>query len=69
MNPKISQLITLVGLSLTLLAAAPEQQSATGLEIPWWVWLIVVSFILLTSFIALLNLDHSNADQQDKKGK
>lgn len=68
MNPKISQFITLVGLSLTLLAATPEQ-SATGLEIPWWVWLIVVSFILLTSFIALLNLDHSNADQQDKKGK
>lgn len=68
MNPKIPQLITLISLSLTLLAAAPEQ-SVGGVEIPWWIWLLVVTFILLTSFIALLNLDQGNTDEQEKKGK
>ena len=51
----------------SLLSVAAEPQQAEGaLEIPWWVWLIVIAVFLLITFIVLITLDWGGADGRDR---
>lgn len=47
-------LLSLVVVPRTVMAA--PLQAGQSLEIPWWVWLVVISLFLLISFIVFISL-------------
>lgn len=53
-----------LGLMLMLMAATPQQ--TTELKIPWWVFLVVITVVLLGLFIAILRMDWGAAGKDDK---
>jgi heme/copper-type cytochrome/quinol oxidase subunit 2 len=58
-------LLLLIILNLLSVAAAP-QQAEGSLEIPWWVWLIVISVFLLIAFVVFISLDWREANGRDE---
>lgn len=47
-------------LSPATLAAVPAQLGQ-ALDIPWWVWLVVISVLLLLAFAIILTFDWGDA--------
>lgn len=63
-------LLSLVVLPRTVMAA--PLQAGQPLEIPWWVWLVVISLFLLVTFIIFISLSwrdsaDSAVDQNERK--
>ncbi|HSM58761.1 MAG TPA: hypothetical protein VK879_21580 [Candidatus Sulfomarinibacteraceae bacterium] len=54
-------------LSLASLAAVPAQLGQ-ALGIPWWVWLVVISVLLLLAFAIILFFDWGDAAGREQNG-
>ncbi|MFW5940903.1 MAG: hypothetical protein ACOCXI_03805 [Chloroflexota bacterium] len=50
---------------LVALAAVPAQVSEI-FGLPWWVWLVVISVLLLLAFAIILSLDWSSAGSREQ---
>lgn len=49
-------------LGLMLMGASAQQ----GLEVPWWVWLVVISVVLLLVFVIVIALAWRDTGRGDK---
>ena len=50
--------------ALPLILSAPAQQNFLT-ELPWWIWLVVISVLLLLLFILIVALDWNSGGQVD----
>ena len=50
------KLLGLPLLAVPLLAAVPHQEGLLG-DLPWWIWLVVVTFLLLLLFVVIVAFD------------
>lgn len=60
-------IVTVSSILAQMLLALPPQQGLIGLEIPWWVWLVAIAFVLLVLFLGIVRLDWRSAPPPKEK--
>ena len=59
-----AKLVGLLLLAIPLLAAAPYQENPLA-NLPWWVWLVVVSVLLLLLFVVIVAFDWNSSRESE----